>query len=60
MNELAISNKSKLYIFLEALGFALITVALGWIVGMVGGATMGYTGLVRPSFTPPDIIFSIV
>ena len=60
MNELVISNKSKLYIFLEALGFALITVALGWIVGMVGGATMGYTGLVRPSFTPPDIIFSIV
>jgi tryptophan-rich sensory protein len=60
MNELAISNKSKLYIFLEALGFALITVALGWIVGMVGGAAMGYTGLVRPAFTPPDIIFSIV
>ena len=33
---------------------------LGWLVGMAGGATQGYTGLVRPSFTPPDIVFSIV
>ena len=60
MNEKIITNKSKLYIFLEALGFAVITVTLGWIVGMLGGATKGYTGLVRPDFTPPDIVFSIV
>ena len=60
MREIALTNKSKLYIFLEALGFAVITVALGWIVGMVGGADTGYTGLVRPAFTPPDIVFSIV
>lgn len=32
----------------------------GWLVGSFGGATMGYTGLIRPAFTPPDIVFSIV
>lgn len=39
---------------------ALAVVALGTVMGFIGGANRGYGGLVRPQFMPPDITFSIV
>ena len=36
------------------------TMVLGFIVGILSGATAGYTSYTRPALTPPDIVFSIV
>lgn len=48
----------------ENVGYFLFIVALvmglGFASGIIGGAREGYTGLTRPTFTPPDIVFSIV
>lgn len=46
--------------FLYLLLIAAATIALGTFLGFLGGATEGYSGLVRPVFMPPDIVFSIV
>ncbi len=51
---------TKVQHFLFGALSALCTVVIGSIVGMLGGARQGYTGLVRPTFTPPDVVFSIV
>ena len=45
-----------LYLILTALA----TVGAGSLMGLLGGAHNGYTGLVRPAFTPPDAVFPIV
>ncbi len=36
------------------------SLSLGFVSGLLSGATGGYADYVRPSFTPPDIVFSIV
>jgi tryptophan-rich sensory protein len=36
------------------------TIILGFIAGLLSGATGGYTAYTRPALTPPDIVFSIV
>ncbi len=49
---------------LESVGYFLLIVAvimgLGFLSGIIGGAKEGYSGLTRPTFTPPNIVFSIV
>lgn len=39
---------------------ALAVVGAGSLAGIAGGANNGYSGLVRPSFTPPDAVFPVV
>ncbi|MBE5732081.1 MAG: tryptophan-rich sensory protein [Clostridiales bacterium] len=36
------------------------TIVLGFLAGVLSGATGGYTSYTRPALTPPDIVFSIV
>lgn len=49
---------------LESVGyfFLIVTIVmgLGFASGIIGGASEGYSGLTRPTFTPPDVVFSIV
>lgn len=45
-------------LYLILMGLAVV--GLGTLFGFIGDANKGYTGLTRPTFTPPDIVFSIV
>ncbi len=36
------------------------SLAIGTLMGFIGNAREGYSGLNRPTFTPPDILFSVV
>ena len=36
------------------------TIVLGFLAGVISGATGGYMSYTRPALTPPDIVFSIV
>lgn len=44
-------------LYLILMGLAVV--GIGTIMGFIGGANKGYSGLNRPTFTPPDIVFSI-
>lgn len=49
--------------FSSALWFIFIvggTIGAGFLSGLLSGASAGYSGYTRPSFTPPDTTFSIV
>lgn len=55
-NQAVFKKSDVLYLILTALA----TVGAGSLMGLIGGANNGYSGLVRPSFTPPDTLFPIV
>lgn len=46
----------KIFMFILS---GLLTLSIGSLMGLVGGAKEGYSGLNRPIFTPPDIVFPI-
>lgn len=55
-NQPLFTKSDALYLVLTALA----TVGAGSLMGLLGGANNGYSGLVRPAFTPPDALFPIV
>ena len=59
----AVNQNSKTSPAMHVLYLLLISatiVSLGALMGFIGGATEGYSGITRPTLTPPDITFSIV
>ena len=60
MNEKSIYNEGLLYKVIKFIACVAGVMVLGWIAGIVGGANKGYTALIRPALTPPDVVFSIV
>ena len=60
MKEKTIYNDSFLDKAIKLIACVAGIMVIGWLSGMLGGANDGYGSLVRPAFTPPDIIFSIV
>lgn len=56
-------ESAKKSVFSSALWFIIIvggTIGLGFLSGMLGGASAGYGGYTRPPLTPPDTAFSVV
>ena len=57
MNTTFIKKINPVLLFVLCVGLTLI---LGFVAGLISGATAGYTSYTRPALTPPDILFSIV
>ena len=57
MNISALKKVNPILLFIICVGGTLI---LGFLSGLISGATAGYTNYTRPALTPPDIVFSIV
>lgn len=57
MNISCIKKINPVLLFVICVGSTLI---LGFVAGLLSGATAGYTDYTRPALTPPDIVFSIV
>ena len=57
MNTTFIKKINPVLLFVLCVGGTLI---LGFVAGLISGATAGYTSYTRPALTPPDIVFSIV
>lgn len=60
MNTYAKSRTSTGLKVLLATLMGLASLAIGTLMGFVGNAKEGYSGLNRPTFTPPDVLFSVV
>ena len=56
----AIKINEKWKEWLKAGGLSVAIIVVGFLVGMLAGASKGYTGLVRPPLTPPNWVFSVV
>ena len=60
MKEKTLYNDSFLDKAIKFIACVAGVMVIGWLAGMLGGADKGYSNLVRPAFTPPDLVFSIV
>lgn len=57
MDITCIKKINHILLFFICVGTPLV---LGFVAGLLSGATNGYTNYTRPALTPPDIVFSIV
>jgi tryptophan-rich sensory protein len=60
MNEKSLHGDNILDKVIKLVACVAIVMIVGWLAGLLGNANDGYTSLVRPALTPPDIVFSIV